>query len=91
VYKFYSQSQERLDAMERVKKLPRGKASIDKAEAMWKDLKDNDNLFNSEVTPIPPEYTPPSPAPPPPAEPSWFDRWYGGLEFSIKQLYGVPY
>jgi hypothetical protein len=91
VYKFFSQKQERVNVMERAYKSPKGKASIDLAENLWKLLRDNDNMFNTKKTEVPSEHAPP----PPPAEPEkkWapFQDLFIGLDFEIRKLYGVPY
>ncbi len=62
VYKFYSQPQERVDIMKKAYRSdPSAKLSIDLAQKMWLELKKNDNMFSSEKTVIPIEFTPPEP------------------------------
>lgn len=75
--------------MKRAEALPRGKASIELAEKLWRNLKANDNFFNSEKTDIPSEY----PLPPQPKPQEWhplqdFSNW---MESGVKQIYGIPY
>lgn len=85
----FSSQQERIDAMKRAYGLPKGKASIDLAEKLWRELKANDNFFSSEKTQIPNEF----PLPAQPKAEEWhpiqdFSNW---LESGVRQIYGIPY
>ncbi|MFF3871893.1 SpvB/TcaC N-terminal domain-containing protein [Streptomyces sp. NPDC001978] len=85
----FSASEERVAAMERAEALPRGKASIELAEKLWRSLKANDNFFNSQKTTIPSEY----PLPPQPKPQEWhplqdFSNW---MESGVRRIYGIPY
>jgi hypothetical protein len=85
----FSTREERVSAMQRAESSPRGRASVELAEKLWRNLKDNDNFFSFEETVIPREY----PLPPQPKPQEWhplqdFSRW---MESGVRQIYGIPY
>ena len=88
----------RVKAMDELEKDPANRESMDQARILTWVTKLNPDMWNSEVTQIPPEYEPPAPAstpppppPPPPDEPGYLERAYNWLDSGVRNLYGIPY